>query len=821
MKQKQIYFKSDFTVILASEAQWGGCPFRLNFYTASPSRSFVASFDGENWENCRLLDDGRLEVAINQKNGTVQTLMGIGTLMCAPEFYLDNDAFSDHVCNVFVKPFEVECGVEEHEDVYKNLAFSSHKIGIHDSATGQIVGGYVSDSEIYVKKGQVVCLSFDEESQYEEFEFGFGKKVTAQYSWEYDYFDIVYNKNFVAEEDCEVRVCFMNNNPRTNLKVTVSNIGDISNIVLSLTGSSTLETLGTLPAYYQKGDKGDKGDVGEQGHQGPRGEAGPVGPQGPQGEKGEKGDPGSFEDAPADGKQYARQNNAWAVVVSGVSDAYTKAESDARYQAKGNYQPAGNYATTAQLANYQPTITDLDQIRANAALGATAVQTETDPTVPSWAKQPNKPTYTAAEVGAASQAELTQLDHKVSEKISDAPHDDNNYGRKNGEWCPTIQVEPKRMNVENVGVTLESGYQLILSKAPVVDELDVEFLGEVYHLSKFSVQDYEGWGSVKDFEDIVGVTMGGVFEKSEMPIVLIKFGDIAVALYNIINLAGSYEDVTESFVAELEQRLTEEGALKFIYETGGKIPAISVDGVVPYKEDKLVDVELGEAYGMNTITNISSLPNKVSVDGIIYDVESFSLEDIDASVTAVGNKNLALAIMNEEPYDIQEGEMPFAIVGLMGMFILLTNGDVDVKVPGQIWTNKMPVEAIEGGENIQNVWTLEKDLEFVDDLINFIKTAESGAIKYIELSGESQFENFVEKVKKNDVINIVTSFSDYNYTSTQVYSANFVSVMKMGTFMAQAYTGFIPMFTSQSGIIEYAFNIISQNGNTTMAIIKK
>lgn len=105
MKQKQIYFKSDFTVILASESQWGGCPFRLSFYTASPSRAFVASFDGENWENCRLLDDGRLEVAINQKNGTMQTLMGIGTLMCAPEFYLDNDAFRDHVCNEFVKPF--------------------------------------------------------------------------------------------------------------------------------------------------------------------------------------------------------------------------------------------------------------------------------------------------------------------------------------------------------------------------------------------------------------------------------------------------------------------------------------------------------------------------------------------------------------------------------------------------------------------------------------------------------------------------------------------------------------------------------------------
>lgn len=102
---KNIYFKSDFTVILASEAQWGGCPFRLLFYTASPSRAFVASFDGEHYENCRLLPDGRLEIGINQKDGTVQNLMGIGTLTLAIEFYLDNDAFRDHICNQFIRPF--------------------------------------------------------------------------------------------------------------------------------------------------------------------------------------------------------------------------------------------------------------------------------------------------------------------------------------------------------------------------------------------------------------------------------------------------------------------------------------------------------------------------------------------------------------------------------------------------------------------------------------------------------------------------------------------------------------------------------------------
>ena len=48
----------------------------------------------------------------------------------------------------------------------------------------------------------------------------------------------------------------------------------------------------------------------------------------------------------------------------------------------------------------QDTISDLSTIRSGAALGATAIQSETDPTVPNWAKQSTKPSYTASEVGA-------------------------------------------------------------------------------------------------------------------------------------------------------------------------------------------------------------------------------------------------------------------------------------------------------------------------------------------------------------------------------------------------------------------------------------
>lgn len=62
-------------------------------------------------------------------------------------------------------------------------------------------------------------------------------------------------------------------------------------------------------------------------------------------------------------------------------------------------QSGGVYSA---LQEKQDIIPDLSEIRQGAAAGATALQsfTETDPTVPSWAKAPTKPTYTASEVGA-------------------------------------------------------------------------------------------------------------------------------------------------------------------------------------------------------------------------------------------------------------------------------------------------------------------------------------------------------------------------------------------------------------------------------------
>ena len=61
-------------------------------------------------------------------------------------------------------------------------------------------------------------------------------------------------------------------------------------------------------------------------------------------------------------------------------------------------QPAGNYLTS--IPSEYVTENELND------KGYLTSYTETDPTVPAWAKQPTKPTYTAAEVGAVSQDNL-------------------------------------------------------------------------------------------------------------------------------------------------------------------------------------------------------------------------------------------------------------------------------------------------------------------------------------------------------------------------------------------------------------------------------
>lgn len=79
---------------------------------------------------------------------------------------------------------------------------------------------------------------------------------------------------------------------------------------------------------------------------------------------------------------------------------------------------AGYLTEHQDISSKQDTISDLADIRAGAALGATAVQTESDPTVPAWAKQSTKPSYTAQEVGALPNT--TAIPSKTSDLTNDS-----------------------------------------------------------------------------------------------------------------------------------------------------------------------------------------------------------------------------------------------------------------------------------------------------------------------------------------------------------------------------------------------------------------
>lgn len=79
---------------------------------------------------------------------------------------------------------------------------------------------------------------------------------------------------------------------------------------------------------------------------------------------------------------------------------------------------AGYLTEHQDISGKQDVITDLAAIRSGASLGATALQEESDPTVPAWAKASAKPTYTAAEVGALP--DDTVIPSKVSQLTNDS-----------------------------------------------------------------------------------------------------------------------------------------------------------------------------------------------------------------------------------------------------------------------------------------------------------------------------------------------------------------------------------------------------------------
>ena len=100
MNYKDIFYKTDFVLKEQSEVGYS-VPFRFKYWAAAPSRFFEASFDGTNYQNCRLDDNGDLIIGFDNHN------MGCGTLMVARTYYLNNQDFTDGVCDEAIPPTPV------------------------------------------------------------------------------------------------------------------------------------------------------------------------------------------------------------------------------------------------------------------------------------------------------------------------------------------------------------------------------------------------------------------------------------------------------------------------------------------------------------------------------------------------------------------------------------------------------------------------------------------------------------------------------------------------------------------------------------------
>ena len=210
----------------------------------------------------------------------------------------------------------------------------------------------------------------------------------------------------------------------------------------------------TLP----RGPQGEKGDTGAQGDPGEKGEPGPAGPQGETGPKGDtgatgaqgpKGEPGTGIDikgtyatvsaleagveSPAQGDMYnvgaaapytiymwdeTTEPGAW--IDQGQlqgpkgekgDDGAPGAKGDPGAQGEpgekgdpgspGAQGPAGpNEVTDETATTFTGLLKGADGKVAQATAGIDYVATESDPTVPAWAKAATKPSYSATEVGA-------------------------------------------------------------------------------------------------------------------------------------------------------------------------------------------------------------------------------------------------------------------------------------------------------------------------------------------------------------------------------------------------------------------------------------
>lgn len=170
---------------------------------------------------------------------------------------------------------------------------------------------------------------------------------------------------------------------------TVSKSGNVATI--SITDKS-----GTTSAQIVDGAKGDKGDKGDPGI-------------GVKGDKGDKGDPGADGQDGDDGfspvASVSKSGNTTTITITDKNGTTTATVNDGVGDVASVNGKTGTVVLDADDVGALPDDTVIPTVPTNVSAftndaGYLTSYTETDPTVPAWAKAQSKPTYTAAEVGA-------------------------------------------------------------------------------------------------------------------------------------------------------------------------------------------------------------------------------------------------------------------------------------------------------------------------------------------------------------------------------------------------------------------------------------
>ena len=276
IKQYPINYKSDFTLKLHSDAGWG-IPFGIRFWTSSPKNGYEVGWDGEEWNNCALTEDGNLEVYFSRHG------LGFGELKYQVCYHCPREGFP------------------EGEDQYMNAAIATKADAGGDLMP--VVLGLEGEKDVEIQL-ELPAYAAEVERRAAETARAEAEEDREAAEAERRAAETVRQENEAAREVAEAQR-EAGERQRQQMAETYSHVPYIGTDYYVYQWSVADGRYVRTNVYVKgpQGNQGEKGDPGEKGDTGATGAVGPQGPQGQQGQKGDKGDKGEKGDTGSTGPQ--------------------------------------------------------------------------------------------------------------------------------------------------------------------------------------------------------------------------------------------------------------------------------------------------------------------------------------------------------------------------------------------------------------------------------------------------------------------------------------------------------------------------------------